>query len=135
MRQQASFRHEHSLRRSEDLREVLDEAAVVLAGGLTRVRELVEDTEVSPEAADAAKTWSMQVHELSERLALRLPNASTTVGAYERATEALAAVAEAVAAEPRPQNVSSLMGNAEAERAAFLASARTTMAETTETRH
>lgn len=130
-RQEATFRHEHSLRRSEDLREVLDEAAVVLASGLTRLRELLESAELSEKATEEVRTWSMQVHELSERLALRLPDDSRTVKAYEQAKEALAAVAEGASEQSVAASVSALMDDAEAARVTFLASARTTMRETT----
>jgi hypothetical protein len=82
------FNRDQAAHRREDLRSLLDEAAVLLASGATNLRLL--RSVPTPEIRD----WLGSVFPLGQRLRLRLPGDDQVVAAYNQVREALAAAAE-----------------------------------------
>lgn len=85
-------------RRRNELRELLDEAASLLASGPTNLRIL---RNAQPEAEDLqrARSWLSQVFPIRQRLQLWLPADHAVVVAYEQVREHLVAAAEAETAD------------------------------------
>jgi hypothetical protein len=121
--QKEAFKHEHTVRREEDVRKLLDEAAVALAGAVTRIREAVEQGSSAGGAGDL-RQWAGEVHELSERMVLRLDARSETVRAYEEARAAIAELLEDVDTGGDDEAFNRSVDKAEAARSKFLDAAR-----------
>jgi hypothetical protein len=121
--QKAEFRHEHTVRREEDIRKLLDEAAVALAGAATRIREAVERGSSTGDGGDL-RQWAGEVHQLSERLVLRLDARSETVRAYEEARAAIVDLVDGVDKGRGKEAFSRSVDKAEAARSNFLDAAR-----------
>ncbi len=107
------FNRDQAARRRDDLRSVLDEAAVLLASGATNLRLLRETPTVE------LRDWLSSVFPLGQRLRLRLPGDDEVVAAYNEVREALATTAEGV--EP---DVDSAIADYERKRERFLDLAR-----------
>jgi hypothetical protein len=87
------FRRDEVVRRRDELRDVLDEAAVLLAKGPTNLRLLREAAADSKEH-DAASEWLRGVFPIGQRLQLWLPSDHGVVRAYDRVREALVTTVE-----------------------------------------
>ncbi len=109
------FARDTARRRRDELRGVLDEAAVLLSAGPRMVRHLTAPG--APGHREAVE-WSASVYPMRERLVLRLPANHPVVAAYDRVRDALTALAETALDEE------STMRAFEAARDSFLAEAR-----------
>ena len=111
------FNRDQAARGRDDLRSLLDEAAVLLASGGTNLRFLRE----APTAE--LQDWLSGVFPLGQRLRLRLPSDHDVVSAYDDVREALANTA----GETEP-DVESAVADFERKREYFLDVARTALA-------
>lgn len=78
----AQFLRDRAAARRDELRGLLDEAAIVLGLGGTRLRQAWE-AEQAGQALDQFRPWSEQVFTLSRRLRLRLAADDPIVAAYD----------------------------------------------------
>jgi hypothetical protein len=110
------FNRDQNARRRDDLRTVLDEAAVLLASGVTNLR-LIRENEVSgrPDSPELAN-WRSQVFPMGQRLRLRLSGDNEVVRAYDHTRTALI--------ETETRNIEAAISNFEALRNEFLDLAR-----------
>ena len=92
------FRRDEVAHRREQLRAVLDEAAVLLAKGPTNLRLLREAASDTTEH-ERASEWLREVFPIGQRLQLWLPSDHAAVHAYNKVREALVATAEATDAD------------------------------------
>lgn len=76
------FERDQAARRRDELRSVLDEAAVLLGAGATHVRHLHESA-VEDEATHQAREWFAQLFPLGQRLRLRLPTDHPVVVTFD----------------------------------------------------
>ena len=113
------FNREQNARRRDDLRTLLDEAAILLASGATNLRHMQEDASRGQESAPDVTAWLAQVFPLGQRLRLRLPESHRVVQAYDDVREALAAAADV--------DIETVVSDYEAKRAHFLDLARETL--------
>jgi len=108
------FNRDQTARRRDDLRSLLDEAAVLLASGATNLRH-IREANPDPELAN----WLSQIFPLGQRLRLRLPKDHQIVRAYDEVTDALATAADF--------DVQTVVADFEAKRDHFLDAARQTL--------
>ena len=108
------FNRDQNARHRDDLRSLLDEAAILLASGATNLRHLRE-ANPDPELAN----WLSQIFPLGQRLRLRLPEDHQIVRSYVEVTDALATAANA--------DVEAVITDFEAKRDHFLDVARQTL--------
>ena len=108
------FNRDQNARRRDDLRSLLDEAAILLASGATNLRHLREEN-THPELA----SWLSQIFPLGQRLRLRLPEDHQIVRSYVEVTDALATAADV--------DVEAVITDFEAKRDHFLDVARQTL--------
>jgi hypothetical protein len=93
-RQHAEFEHDRETRRADDLRQVLDNAAICLGSGLSRFREAFEAEAAGQPIPAERQEWFEQAHLAHERLRLRLPEGHPVIDRYETARERLLDFAE-----------------------------------------
>src|SRR5258708_1439399 len=108
------FNRDQNARRRDDLRSLLDEAAILLASGATNLRHI---REANPDSELA--NWLSQIFPLGQRLRLRLPKNHQIVRAYDEVTDALATAADS--------DVQAVVADFEAKRDHFLDVARQTL--------
>lgn len=113
------FDRDQAAHRRDDLRAVLDEAAVLLAAGATNLRLHRAANVAGTSQEPAVKDWLASVFPLGQRLRLRLTADDPVVVAYDQVREALVDVA----AEPRG-DIDDLVEEFETRRSAFLDAAR-----------
>ncbi|MGH9170826.1 MAG: hypothetical protein ACRD0Z_08135 [Acidimicrobiales bacterium] len=87
------FRREQVVYQRNQLKALLDEAAVLLAKGPTNLRLLREAALDSPERGHANE-WLGEVFPIGQRLQLWLPSDHVAVQVYDRVREALVTTAE-----------------------------------------
>jgi hypothetical protein len=118
-----SFQEADRERRTE-LRNVLDDAAVLLAAGPRMLRQIRDD---SPDSAKhrEATVWSDQVYPMRERLLLRLPADHPVITTYDAVRDALTSIVRASA------DGEDAISEFEAARDAFLSAARSALDPTT----
>lgn len=75
--------------RRDDLRTLLDEAAVLLASGATNLRLIRENSTNNRPDPDELVNWLGKVFPMSQRLRLRLPESNAVVQAYDSVRKAL----------------------------------------------
>lgn len=124
---QARFARDQSQRRGEDLRAILDEAAMTLGVGETNLRlahEAAARGEVEPAEV---KEWASQVHLLGQRLLLRLSADDPVVSSYEGVREALLQVGKTYGDDHR---YTATVATFESRRSEFLDKAREALART-----
>lgn len=114
------FTRDADRERRDELRAVLDDAAVLLSAGPRMLRQVRESAPRSAEH-QVATEWSNQVYPMRERLLLRLPAQHPVVDTYDRVRDALTAIAQA----GRDHEAS--IAAFEAARDAFLSAARETL--------
>lgn len=124
---QQRFARDQLQRRREDLRAVVDEAAVLLGAGETNLR-LAHEAVARGDAEPAdVKEWASHVHLLGQRLLLRLRETDPVVVAYEAVRAALLEVGQSYGDEAvYPTAVATF----EEKRADFLDKARSALART-----
>ena len=110
------FDRERAANRIDELRGLVDEAAVLLAAGATNLRLLAQGAATPP--AD----WVQQVFPLGQRLRLRLPEDHAIVTAYDAVRAALTSTAEAA-----PDQLDACLAEFEGKRSEFLRQARETL--------
>ncbi len=119
-RQRSDHEHEGRQRRHDDLAQLLDEAARVLAPGASRLRAIAEGDLDQAEVGG----WSTEVHATYERLLLRLATEDPVAVAYLQAREALLAIAQAFDnSRPQPE-INAAMDLFETARSNYLNRAR-----------
>lgn len=87
------FNRDQNARRRDDLRALLDEAAVLLASGATNLRHAREGGGAERATASGAAGWASEVFPLGQRLRLRLPEDHQVVKAYDEARTTLVTLA------------------------------------------
>lgn len=90
----AEFNRNRVAHHRDDLRSLLDEAAILLAAGATNLRTIRESSTSSTPLPSSVRDWLGQVFPLGQRLRLRLPEEHEVVGAYDQVRVALAEVGE-----------------------------------------
>jgi hypothetical protein len=115
--QTSGFNRSQAAARRDELRVVLDEAAVLLATGATKLRVL-QSTAPDPDDLKAAKEWMTEVFPIGQRLQLWLTHDDPVVVAYETVRQQLI-----VAGSPGVATESELR-HFESDRRAFLNLAR-----------
>ena len=118
---QRQFKRDLIRARRDDLRDLLDEAALVLGAGATNLRLLREAKEKKMLPAPALDAWAKSVFPLGQRLRLRLPNNHPVVAAYDAVRDRLAAAQADIDSETP---VDPALDRYEESRAAFLEAAR-----------
>jgi hypothetical protein len=93
------FQREVRRSQRDDIRQLLDEAAVLLAQGPTMVRRLQEAVASAGEQPAKASEWRAEVFPLGERLRLRLPVDHPIVTSYEVVRTSLADALEAASTD------------------------------------
>jgi hypothetical protein len=93
-RQSREFEHDRRTRRTDDLRLVLDNAAVSLGSGISRFRSAFEAEAAGAPVPASMAEWAERAHLADERLRLRLPTTHPVVITYEAARERLVEFAE-----------------------------------------
>lgn len=88
-RQRHEFDHDLALRRNEDLRAVLDDAAVLLGAGVTNLRRAFEAARDQRNSPADVQEWASRVHLARERILLRLAEDDPVVARYSEARDAL----------------------------------------------
>jgi hypothetical protein len=83
------FNRDQNAKRRDDLRTLLDEAAVLLASGATNLRLIRENAANDRPESDELVDWLGKVFPMSQRLRLRLPESNAVVQAYDSVREAL----------------------------------------------
>ena len=84
----SGFNRSQAAGRRDELRAVLDDAAVLLATGATNLR-LLQSTGPDPGDLKAAKEWMSQIFPIGQRLQLWLPHDDPVVVSYETVREQL----------------------------------------------
>jgi hypothetical protein len=133
-RQEREFEHDVALRRNEDLRQVLDDAAVLLGSGVTNLRRAFEAARDRRGSPSDVQEWASRVHLARERILLRLAEDDPVVARYTEAREALTGpLGRAIQAGASGAGGDESSANAEldlaiadfeAKRSSFLAAAR-----------
>ena len=131
-RQEREFQHDLSTRRTDDLRRVLDDAAVLLGAGVTNLRLAAEASQSHHDPPPEVREWASQVHLARERILLRLPEDSVVVSRYTEArdllTDRVGLALEADAGRPGAgetgDDLSAAIEQFEDRRSAFLAAGR-----------
>lgn len=116
------FQREQIARRRDELRNVLDEAARLLASGPTNLRTLHEGRTDSGDI-ETARAWLSQIFPIGQRLQLWLPGDHPVITAYERVRNQLVAAAEASGTT----SSEALLGRFDEERRLFLDASRETL--------
>jgi hypothetical protein len=117
--QTSGFNRSQAAGRRDELRAVLDDAAVLLATGATNLR-MLQSTSPDPADLKAAKEWMAQIFPIGQRLQLWLPHDDLVVIAYETVREQLV-----VAGGPgTAQQTEDALQKFESERRTFLDLAR-----------
>lgn len=130
IRQGREFAHDRSVRWDEDLRELLDEAAVLLGAGATNLRLTHEASERKQMPPVEVGEWASKVHLTRERILLRLPDDNPVVIAYTAARDALEPISQVMAAREsaKTDDVEAAIADFELRRSTFLAAAREALA-------
>lgn len=115
----AQFLRDRAAFRRDELRGLLDEAAIVLGLGGTRLRQAWE-AEQAGQALDQFRPWSEQVFTLSRRLRLRLAADDPIVVAYDVVRDRLVTAGELVS-QPEQARYETALCEFETARDAFLA--------------
>jgi hypothetical protein len=132
-RQDREFENDRKVRRNEDLRHVLDDAAVLLGAGITNLRRAFEATSAGRESPPDVQEWASRVHLARERILLRVSERDQVVSRYTEARDALTgslgkAIENASPVGSREHlattDLNAAIEDFEAKRSAFLAAAR-----------
>jgi hypothetical protein len=115
------FKRDVIVARRDDLRQLVDEAALLLGAGGTNLRLLNEASsrKVAPPAA--ASEWARSVFPLGQRLLLRLPDDHQVVTAYNDVRQGLTDAQEAISDDAAFDRA---LDRYERARASFLDAAR-----------
>lgn len=112
------FDRDQNAKRRDDLRTILDEAAVLLASGTTNLRLTLENAKSGQADSEELANWRRQVFPMSQRLRLRLSGDNEVVRAYDDAREAL------IETGGETNNIDAAISNFETQRNRFLDTAR-----------
>jgi hypothetical protein len=118
-RQVADHRHERRQKRYDDLADLLNSAAEVLAPGASHLRAAADGAD-DPDLL----AWSNQVHVTYERLLLRLKTDDPVSEAYLSAREHLVRVADVLVGPTSTMDVERSVGEFETARTIYLERAR-----------
>lgn len=129
--QRRAFRHDHAVRRVDDLRSVLDDAAVLLGAGATNLRRANEAQAAGRAVPPDIEDWAGRVHLASERLLLRFAEEDVVVQRYRDARDAMQPVQLAIRQSHDATQGAGLevaITSFETARSAFLVAARAALA-------
>jgi hypothetical protein len=115
------FKRDLIVARRDDLRQLVDEAALLLGAGGTNLRLLNEANSHKVHPPAAASEWARSVFPLGQRLRLRLPAEHDVVRAYDDVRQRLTDAQEAVSDEAAFDDA---LDRYEQARAVFLEHAR-----------
>lgn len=121
-RQRDDHRRDHAEKEHDDLTALLDSAAAMLAGGVTRLRKARSGEGSGLEA------WASEVHATYERLLLRVAVDDPVAISYKEARDRLTDLADVFAAEGEGEGVDAATATFEEARTAYLGRARTCLA-------
>lgn len=93
------FKRDLIVARRDDLRQLVDEAALLLGAGGTNLRLLNEASNRNIPPPAAASEWARSVFPLGQRLRLRLPEEHYVVRAYDDVRQKLTDAQEAISDE------------------------------------
>jgi hypothetical protein len=105
----------------DDLAHLVDEAAELLAAGVTNLRLTAEATQSGRKVPPEVEEWTARVFPLEQRLRLRVPADDPIVSGYSRVRERLLVVARLA---KDPTAASGAIAAFESERDRFLDAAR-----------
>jgi hypothetical protein len=117
------FVRDRAAGRRDELRSLLDEAAVTLGLAGPRLRQVQRQGPQNGDPNDLQPSWSEQVFTLGQRLRLRLPADDAIVLTYDETRAQLVALAE-VPAQASEATVGAAFTAFEAARDSFLAASR-----------
>lgn len=125
-RQEHEFANDRAVNWDEDLRGLLDDAAVLLGGGATNLRLVYEASHRRQQPPTEVGEWASRVHLTRERLLLRLPEDDRVVVAYTATRDSLESILQAMAAgkSAAADDLEAAIAAFEARRSAFLTAAR-----------
>lgn len=86
------FQRDQAAKRRGDLRDLIDEAAVLLGVGATRIRMAKDAMAAGADEPAEASEWAVKVHLLKQRLLLRLPPHHHVMSRYEAVLSALESI-------------------------------------------
>ena len=86
------FERDQAARRRADLRDLIDEAAVLLGAGGSNLRIAREAAQAGRDHPGDVRSWARDVHLLKQRLLLRLPSDHKVLRQYEEVVAALEAI-------------------------------------------
>jgi hypothetical protein len=112
------FDRDQNAKRRDELRTILDDAAVLLASGATNLRLTLENARSGQADSDELADWRRQVFPMGQRLRLRLSDDNEVVRAYDDARGALIATGDGTG------NIEAAISNFETQRSRFLDEAR-----------
>lgn len=112
------FNRDQNAKRRDDLRTLLDEAAVLLASGATNLRLIRENSSNDSPDQDDLSDWLSKVFPMGQRLRLRLPESDPVVKAYDNVREAL------IETQDTPGDIEAQITNFEQKRREFLETSR-----------
>jgi hypothetical protein len=118
---QRDFKRNLIRARRDDLRTLLDEAALALGSGATNLRLIQEASAEKRQASPQLDVWVKGIFPLGQRLRLHLPNDHPVLTAYERVRDCLASAQSTIDVG---HDVEKALSDYEHARAAFLESAR-----------
>lgn len=113
------FERDQAAKRRADLRDLIDEASVLLGAGATKLRMAKEAIAAGDGEPVEVSDWAVKVHLLKQRLLLRLPPGHSVMCGYEEVLSALEAISRTDGHE-----YLQALSNFEAARDAFLETAR-----------
>lgn len=108
------FDRDQNAKRRDDLRKILDEAAILLASGATNLRLTLENASSGQADSEELVNWRRQVFPMGQRLRLRLSGDNEVVRAYDDAREALIKTVD------EADNIEAAISNFETLRSRFL---------------
>jgi hypothetical protein len=86
---QQQFERDQAAKRRADLRDLIDEASVLLGAGAMNLRMAKEAEESGDDEPPAVREWAAKVHLLKQRLLLRLPKEHVVMRSYDEVLAAL----------------------------------------------
>ena len=89
------FERDQAAKRRADLRDLIDEAAVLLGAGAMNLRLAKEAAAAGEDDPPTVREWAAKVHLLKQRLLLRLPEEHDVMHRYEDVLETLETISRA----------------------------------------
>jgi hypothetical protein len=117
------FVRDRAAARRDELRSLLDEAAVTLGLGGSRLRQVRHSGEPGSRLSEPQPSWAEQVFTVGQRLRLRLPADDPIILSYDRVRQQLVVLAE-LSSQADEASYEQVMTAFETARDAFLAASQ-----------